>query len=374
MNEKYRYTIIAALIALITLAHYQMGQQYLFLHDLSRRLYYLPIILSALWFGRKGGILAAVLVSAFFLPHGMFMWYGENMRYVDNLIEIILFNILGFIIGDYIERKNRQRLQAEEAARQLREAYDKLQSSTGKIIRLEEELRFSDRLAILGELSASMAHEVRNPLAGIQGAAEILRSRFPDTDAAQEFVQIQLREIQRLNQVVENYLSLARSEKPQMICLDLLEMIRSTLALLNVSMRHKQITIETEFHELLLAEVTGDAVQLRQLLLNISLNAMQAVQSGGLIRFEVVRQADPDSYLISVKDNGIGIDPAQAERIFEPFHTTRGDGTGLGLAIARRIVSLHRGRIWFESSSGSTTFFIELPVITRAEVHPENAL
>lgn len=350
------------MIVILTLAHYTLNHSFIYLHDLSRRLYYLPIILSALWFGRRGGTLAALAVSAFFLPHGMFMWYGENMRFVDNLIEIALFNIVGFMIGDYIEKKNQQRLQAEESARQLKEAYDQLEENTGKIIQLEKELRFADRLFVLGELSASLAHEVRNPLGGIQGAAEIFRAKIPADAPERRFVQIQLDEIQRLNRVVENYLALAKHDASDFQPTDLIGIIRNTLDLLRISAKRKQINLTVEYNHYSKVIINCNSTQIQQALLNLVLNAIQALSENGEVRISLTFPPDNHEALITITDNGPGIPSDIGEKIFESFFTTKEKGTGLGLSIVRRIIHEHNGKIWYTSDAQGTNFYIKLPV------------
>ncbi len=350
--------IIGAIIAVITAAHYTIPHSVVYLHDISRRLYYLPIILAAFWFGRNGGILAALTVTILYFPHALFSWYGRNPRYLDNMIEIVFFNVVGYLVGTYIERKNAQRLDAEKNARELKQAYARLQDSTEKLIHMEEELRFADRLSLLGELSASLAHEVRNPLSGIRGAAEIFRKKFQYDDQIKEFVDIQLKEIARLNQVIENYLSLSKQDTKNFRPVNLKEVVDDTLKLMRISAKNQHINLSDECQGSDELNVYGDPLLLKQALLNLCLNAVHAMGSGGELTIGCSHEKGKIS--LRVQDTGSGIIPEAQEKIFDPFYTTRTEGTGLGLAIVKRIVEQHNGIIWFESSNKGTIFFIAL--------------
>lgn len=367
-NRSFNLWIIAGIICVITLAHYTMPHRVVYLHDISRRLYYLPIILAAYWYGRQGGIYSALAVTMVYFPHALFSWYGRNPRYLDNMIEIGFFNVVGYLIGTYIERKNEQRLQAERTALELKQAYARLESGTEKLMELEEKLRFSDRLSILGELSASLAHEVRNPLGGIQGAAEIFRQKFSPDDPAQEFVEIQLREIQRLNDVIHNYLSLSSKEAKNFEQVNIGEVVKNTLSLLRISARTQKVEMQANCRSAGPALVAGNTLQLQQALLNLALNAIHAMDSGGRLTINCGIDHNSDQVRIEVIDNGSGIAPDQQERIFETFYTTRPDGTGLGLPIVKRIIDQHGGKIEFTSSGQGTTFVIFLPL------HPDHIM
>ena len=257
-----------------------MSHSIVYLHDISRRLYYLPIILAGLWFGKRGGVYTAAIITVIYFPHALFAWYGRNPRYLDNIIEIIFFNVVGYLIGSYIEKRNLLLKETERNARELEQAYEKLKINSERMAQLEERLRFADRLSILGELSASLAHEIRNPLAGIQGAAEILHKKTAGQSDNVEFVEIQLKEIQRLNKVVENYLSLAKSESVNLNTTPLGEIVKDAVELLRFSARKKNTDIQIHLPEYEIP-VYVDALQIQQVILNLALNGIQAMQQGG---------------------------------------------------------------------------------------------
>ncbi len=361
-GQKKQASIIILLIVLITTAHYTMSHSVIYLHDISRRLYYLPIILGGLWFGKRGGIYTAAAITILYFPHALFAWYGNNPRYLDNIIEIIFFNIVGYLIGSYMEKRNIQQEETERSARELEKAYKQLKINSERIAQMEERLRFADRLSILGELSASLAHEVRNPLGGIQGAAEILKKKLSGRSDEMEFVDIQLSEIQRLNKVVENYLSLAKSETVEFSPLALNDLVRETIDLVRISARKRNITIHLNSPDEPF-NIKGNALQIQQVILNLALNGIQAVEMGGIINFSV--SADAGNALLTIEDNGPGIPEENSAKLFEAFFTSKKEGTGLGLSIVKRIVQNHKGKVWFESGDAGTTFFVQLPLSNK---------
>jgi len=358
-NEKKQFFVIALLITAITLTHYTMSHSVIYLHDISRRLYYLPIILAGLWFGKRGGIYSAGVITILYFPHALFAWYGKHPRYLDNLIEIVFFNAVGFLIGSYMEKKNQQQLQAEHNALELEQAYQQLKNNSERIAQLEENIRFADRLSILGELAASLAHEVRNPLGSIQGAAEILKKKFSAQSDEAEFVKIQLNEIQRLNNVVENYLSLAKKESADFTFVPLTDIVNDTIDLVRLSARNKQINIQMLAPEDSIF-VYGITLQIQQVILNLTLNGIQAVQAGGTVEFTI--STDEKSALLEIKDNGPGVSAEDEDKLFDAFFTSKKEGTGLGLTIVKRIIQKHQGKVWFESNEAGTTFFVQLPL------------
>lgn len=266
------------------------------------------------------------------------------------------------MIGSYIEKKNEQRLIAESTSRELQEAYQKLTQNTERVMQLEQELRFADRLALMGELSASFAHEIRNPLGGIQGAAEILSKAIPEQDQKHEFVQIQLDEIKRLNQVVENYLSLSAGEVKSFSAYNVVDIIMSIRDLIQLSARQHRIDLVVNAHDKDGLWVYGDLIRLRQAFLNIALNGIHAMPSGGSLKFIVEPLPDDQKIQIAFQDTGKGIPQSIKGKIFDPFFSTRKKGSGLGLTITRRIIEDHQGQITFESNGRGTTFFIQLPM------------
>jgi signal transduction histidine kinase len=233
---------------------------------------------------------------------------------------------------------------------------------------VEAELRTSDRLAALGRLSAGVAHEIRNPLAGIRTAAEILRRRVePDADLVR-FTDVILEETARLDRIVESLLQFAKPPEPRRAPVrvaDLLERARD-LAVGRASERG--ITIRVLAHSTL-PEPLADRDQILQVLLNLLLNAVEASADGGEILVTAIAETreEPALLRLVIRDGGPGVPSSIRERIFDPFFTTKPGGTGLGLSISRNILHRHGGSLRVESEPGQgARAIVTLPLAPAA--------
>ncbi len=360
-----RLTILSTFIIGISLLHYLTPLRLPMLHDIFQRLYYIPIILAAFWFGFRGGLVSAIVVSALYAPHILLQWGGHLTIDLEKYLEIFLYNIVGGITGFLSQKEQTRAAQLQDTAQGLEESFKKLQIQADLIIEIEEQLRRAERLSALGELSAALAHEVRNPLGSIRGAAEILKDDYPPGDKKYEFCEILVKESERLNHVVEEYLRLARPQPLDKVCCDIAGELRTIVTLLSAEAKRRGVRLELRPGQV--PAVKGDPEKLRQAFLNIILNGLQATPSGGSVTVtatyaEAERNGTPAVALVFA-DTGPGVEPEKLERIFEPFFTTKAGGTGLGLAITRKIIEGHGGRIDVQSTPGSgTSFRITFPV------------
>jgi two-component system sensor histidine kinase PilS (NtrC family) len=248
-----------------------------------------------------------------------------------------------------------------------------------QVVEMERDLRRSEKLAAIGQLSASIAHEIRNPLASISGSIQVLQRRTPtlaDDREAQRLMQIVLRETDRLNTLITDFLLYARPAPRHVIAVPLADLVDDVLRMFE-AVRPRDVTVETRLAPGLL--LRADPEQLRQVLWNLVLNAAQAMEKGGRleIRAEAAggppqealsgrrneEQAQPEWVEIAVSDEGVGIPMDALDRIFDPFFTTKRGGSGLGLAIVHRIVEQHAGNLRVESTPGAgTRIHVRLPV------------
>ncbi|MEK6334990.1 MAG: ATP-binding protein [Acidobacteriota bacterium] len=225
---------------------------------------------------------------------------------------------------------------------------------------LEETSRRQDRLAAVGRLAASIAHEIRNPLAAMRGSIQMLRAEMDgDTEQAQ-LMEIILRESDRRNKIVADYLNYARPRPAELKEADICVLVRDTFKLMrNSSELSEGHTLEEDLPNRP-ALVTGDGEQLKQVCWNVARNALQAMPDGGKLRISL-KEVDGNRWRLAFTDTGRGMTPEQVERLFEPFTSTTG-GTGLGLSIVYQIIRDHNGTINLRSRQGSgTTITIELP-------------
>ena len=351
---------LAGLLALITLIHYLVGgAQAGMLHSLLGHLYIVPIIIGAYWYGIKGGVGVSIVSTVLFSPHLFLHWHDPFLD-VYNYVELFLFLLIGGVTGVLSQMERNQRMRYEESLLRLDESHRKLREQTDILFETEEQLRRADRLSALGELSAGMAHEIRNPLGAIKGAAEILRDDYAPDEPKYEFIQILLKETDRLNHIVQEFLGFARPKQPEFQQVDVNEAIESVLTLIGQEARKAGIVVEKKLDPSI-GRRSLDAGLLKQAFLNLVLNAVQAMSRGGTLTIESgIRD---NAIEVRIIDTGTGISDEDRKRLFSPFFTTKKNGTGLGLAITYRIIENHKGRIDVKSEPGrGTTFTVKIPI------------
>jgi signal transduction histidine kinase len=241
-----------------------------------------------------------------------------------------------------------------------------LRESRAEIERLHRtQMSRAEHLGTLGEMATGLAHEIRNPLAGIAGVIEIIGRDLPSSSPARAVVKDVRQEIARINHIVTDLLQTARPHPPTVRKSDLNTTVEHAVMLGRQQAMAKSVEIELH-KDSSLPEVEHDGDQIHQVLLNLLLNALQALDSplaGHSGKITVTVRPQGSTAVVEVSDNGRGIAPDHLPNIFRPFYTTKGDGTGLGLSLARRIVEDHHGRIDVSSALGKgTTFAVVLPL------------
>ena len=234
---------------------------------------------------------------------------------------------------------------------------------------LRKEVARSQRLASVGRLAAGVAHEIRNPLSSIKGFATYFKERYPDKPDDQQTANIMIQEVDRLNRVVGQLLEFARpiSIKPRRISLQAL--LKDSIKLIEDRAAEKNISIHTRY-AVRADEEWGDPDRINQILLNLYLNAIDAMERGGELKVGFSSDGDGRQFIITVSDTGCGISAENLSHIFDPYFTTKSSGTGLGLAIAYNVIEAMGGRIKVKSNPGKgTTFRITIPF---AQNHTED--
>jgi signal transduction histidine kinase len=236
-----------------------------------------------------------------------------------------------------------------------------------------ERMQWAEQAVVLGELAGGLAHEIKNPLAGIKASVDVL-AMDPDTSPENRDVLAKVGEqVRRMEGLIKSFMSFARPPAPQFMVTNMHSVIDSTIAM---SMRHPRFAVNRPEHIDILKEydprapaLTADPTQLQQVFLNLLLNAAEAMPEGGTVTIRTEYDRDAESLVISFSDTGKGVDPAIRDKIFQPFFTTKMKGTGLGLSITKRLVEQQGGTIRLENSEGiGTTFIITFPVPVTVEV------
>jgi len=228
---------------------------------------------------------------------------------------------------------------------------------------LEEKLRQADRLAALGTLSAGLAHEIKNPLSAIKTFVQLLPQRLESPSFMEKFNITVPREIDRINQLVEDLLELTRRRVRPMATLDVNRLILQVIDLHGEEMEKKHILFEDHLDKTI-PPIHGDSERLYRAFSNLVINAIQAMPNGGSLTISSAQELFSSMVKITFRDTGIGMDEKTSENLFNPFFTTKEKGVGLGMALTHKIIEDHRGTIEVMSEKGKgTTFILALPVV-----------
>jgi signal transduction histidine kinase len=308
--------------------------------------YAIPVVIAVVLYGWSGGVAAWALSSA-----GIFV-FSSHDALLPNALKSLALLLLTSVAALSTGRERKMRQHYQQVAEQLSSVYEKVQANF-------EGMKRAERLSAIGQLSAGLAHEIRNPLASISGAAAILaRSQALDPKNAR-CLEIITSESERLNGLLTNFLNFARPRPPRLQVVQLGPVLDNVLELASHGVRGKIVRVEKVI-EPLLQPVECDPEQLEQVLLNLMINAIEASPEGGTVTLSAGLQED--RIAISVVDRGHGVLPAHIDRLFDPFFTTKEHGTGLGLPVAHQIVRQMGGSLTARANSGEgMTFSVILP-------------
>ena len=356
-TRKTRGSVDAAGVALAILSisffHHILPLADLHGHVVFQHLYYLPIVIAAWRFGWPGGLASAALASVSHAPYMYLTWRLSPAATIDQILEIPLFCVAGIVTGLLSERERQQRAYLEKTTAELAAVYQELQEGFERMKRVE-------RLSAVGQLSAGLAHEIRNPLASISGAIGIIERNSASDAKRNECLAIIKRETQRLDRLLTSFLDFARPRLPRYKLVELPTVLDSVVELAAHAVDRKAIVLQKDAPpDLPLVEC--DPEQLKQVLLNLLINAIQASPSNSRVILSAHNEGPNVS--IQVQDEGCGISPNIREQIFDPFFTTKETGTGLGLSVAHQIVEHHGGTLIAQPNPGAgMTFSVVLPL------------
>ncbi len=346
----------------ITVFHYRTPAHHGWVHDVLRRLYYLPILFAAFSGGLRGGIVLSVFASLIYFPHAFISLVARDPGdALEKGLEILLYNLVAVVAGLLVDRERRERETQERLARKLSESLEEQR-------RIESQLIRAGRLGALGELTAGIAHEIKNPLHAMKGTAEILRDVVPEEAPERRMLEIHMEEIDRLAQTAERFLTFARPAPADRRPTDLRDVVVRVASLVATQARKEGVTTAVSTGTGNEAPVVmGDPDRLTQLLLNVAINGVQAMAPGGggtlSIALRTERQGGRTVHVATVANTGPPIPEEQLERIFDPFFTTKDGGTGLGLSICSRIADQHDGVLSVANlpDGGGVAFSLALP-------------
>lgn len=339
----------------VTVAHFGTPMEHEWLHDVLRRLYYIPIIVGAFLFGLRGAMLTSLVVTVLYLPHAFWMtgphanhhgmMHADPTGTANKILELVLYNVVALVTGLLVEREQRARRDVEQKIIEMQA--------------MEQQLVRAGRLQALGEMTAGLAHEIKNPLASLKASSAIIADEIPETSPRRKMVVILQKEIDRLAALLERFLAFARPGRLTLAEVSLAHGVEQAVALVKpqADVRHVTLRVDMQAPGLV---IQGDPDKLTQILLNVLLNAVQFTPEEGQVEVQGQEQTLPHGRfaVVSILDQGPGIAEPDRERIFDPFFSTRDHGTGLGLSIASRLTDEHHGYIEVKNRQGGGAEFL----------------
>jgi len=323
-------------------------------HDIHRTLFLIPVVYSALVFRVRGSLIISSVFLCVVLPRALLF-----SPYPDPLLRPLFFVSLAVLISLLVATQLNRIESERRALAELKAAYQKLEES-------QEQLIQAEKLSSLGQMAASIAHEVNNPLAGILAYTQLLiremtSGTIPPETAINYLSKIEL-ETNRSSKLIRNLLDFARQSPPSLRLTDVNEAISRALELTTHSANLKHIKVAKELNDSL-PSIMADSDQLHQVFINLIMNAIQAMPKGGNL---IIRTSVDDSCIkIEIQDNGCGIPPENIQKLFVPFFSTKKEvkGVGLGLPVVYGIIERHNGKIEVRSKEGyGSIFTIYLPL------------
>ncbi|NOY09060.1 MAG: hypothetical protein GXP33_09480 [Spirochaetes bacterium] len=279
---------------------------------------------------------------------------------INQSLRKIISGIDGFLINDFTTRIN---LDGNDEFSKIADSFNKLarklQLYNNRIIKLQEDMVQSAKLAAAGQLAAGLAHEIRNPLSSIKMMTQIMREKLKG-DGNRKEITIILNEIERINHIVKELIEFAKPSAMHFQNQNINDIIINLLNLFKYRIEHQGIEVEQDLPETL-PEIPVDTEKIKVCIINIIVNAVQAMPRGGILSTSTGLSGS-DNILIRICDTGEGIEQSFIKNIFEPFFTTKREGTGLGLALAKVIIERHQGHIYVKSNKNGTCFTILLPL------------
>jgi two-component system sensor histidine kinase HydH len=344
---------IVASVLVISALHYLASTHTILVHEILRRLYYVPIVIAATRYGVQGGLATSLLASALYLPHIVLAWSGWPVFEVGQYGEIVLFNVVGAVTGIMADRLCSERNRYRRASEELEIAYDEIKTS------MDERMK-AERMATVGRVAAGMAHEIRTPLSAILGCFEILGSDYPADHPKREFLEILKKEIARAEDVVAAFLDFAQPGLPSFQSVDLNDLAGSVVCLVTPALAERAvgpIDVELSQHSV---PVTVDAHQLQRALIELLLVGSSLAPQRPL-KLSTAMQNSTATVSLVVE----GVAHGLSGDLFEPFGASDVPH-GLTLPLVRRLIENQGGKVTATRQDRRLEFVIELPTSETA--------
>jgi two-component system sensor histidine kinase HydH len=343
----FRFVVLVVAIVVIAVGHYLtdaglLGIRKHSLHSVEYLLNFLPILLGALWYGLRGGIATAVVVSILYLPSVIGpLGTSGVLTTTERALEVIVYGAVGIITGLLTDRENRR---------------------TRQLLRASEELQKSRYLASIGQMVSIVAHDVRNPLQSIQLNIDMLRMEPGGREGRAAAIGGIERSLALLDMLVRQLLEYSKPAELSLSPVSIRVLIDEALDVLKSRLNSISLHLHLEQPD---REIRVDSAKFVRALINLFSNAIEAMPSGGDLKIHsrFLENEGRTELKLLIEDTGIGINEADLERIYEPFFTTKPNGTGLGILISKKIIEAHGGKLEITSKlHEGTTVEVQVPI------------
>jgi two-component system sensor histidine kinase HydH len=331
LKESTRALVVALMIGCILVLHYFTLANLTYEHALYRMLFYLPLVLGALWFGLKGALWVCGSVSVLYFPYAFAHWHALSLESFHQVLEGVLYIVIALILGLLVEKERREHRALVEV----------------------------ERLAAVGRAVSEVAHDMKTPLVAIGGFAHRHYRRMSEDDPDQEGLKIIIQETARLQSMVEHMLEYGSPRRLQPTTSSLNDLARECVKIAEPLANRSGVALSTDLDPSN-PSIFVDVHRLKQVMLNLITNALQASPPGEKVVVKTQRSAH--NVALEVVDCGCGIPEKDRDKLFTPFFSSKKEGTGLGLAIVKKTVEAHGGEVFFcPNPEKGVTFSIRLP-------------
>ena len=331
-NDRIKKILLFLLIVSITAANCAFRPPQVYVAFFLQALFFMPLLLSAFWYGFHGSLLASLGIAILHLPFLISRWQELTPDDIESLLEIMIYIMVAVALGFMRDR---------ELERQRR-------------------LRDAERLAAMGRTVSSLAHDLKTPLVAIGGFARQVWKKLPEVDPDRERLSLVIRETQRLEHMVQDMLDFSGNLRLTLMEENIPQIAQESLAVVKEIAKEKQVQLQSRIDEPI-PSLTCDGMRIKQMLINLLTNAIDSSPEGGLVTVQA--RFHGSGLVLDVVDSGSGIPRQQRHMVFDPFFTTKAHGTGLGLPIVKKIVEAHRGGFEIlDNPDRGLTFRILLPL------------
>ena len=344
LSKIYSISVIVIATLIVTYFHYGIPVHHTVIHISHYYAFYIIVIYAAYRFGVKGGLIVSVVLTIIYSPSSYLQLIRLNFPHhaLPAMVEVTMVYAVG-LLAVFLSGK-------------LKKEKQKVEKVSEEMLKLERQMAHDDRLRVLGQLSAGIAHEIRNPLAALKSGISIIKSGKGND----QVMDILSSEIDQLDKFIDRFLQYAKfgSAIKSDINLSHFLMELTELIKLAASRQNVQIKLATDVPDNVC--IKGDKNAIKQALLNMAINGMEACKDADEPMVEISVDITDTHIIFKIEDNGTGVDEELMDKIFEPFFTTKSDGTGLGLALASKIAEEHGGILQVENLRPGSRFMLQV--------------